>query len=281
VERQSSIRVHWTGDDGFVHEVTRKGSVLHWRVRSRPSCVPCPGGRGLITGFSRSSRFRLLCLFNNIDWPACHESALFVTLTYRDRPSTFTSKGMNRDRSLFFRSIERRHGEIGAIWRTEWKTRRSGQHVGELYPHVHMLLPGWRYLPAKEVQEAWTSALGEADPVKVDVQRMKSARQAGFYLSKYLAKEESSLPLSFRHTCTRPVPRARAWGIVRRSEIPWCPEVKVRMRGTDEVMDVRRLMLEKRGKVPESTESVTVIGDGVDDLWRLLQSAVDTEKDDW
>jgi hypothetical protein len=69
---------------------------------------------------------------------------VFVTLTYPD-DFPVTPERWRRDLAALWRRIRRQWPETAAIWKKEFKRRKSGVNVGKVAPHYHMLLwlPEW------------------------------------------------------------------------------------------------------------------------------------------
>jgi len=129
---------------------------------------------------------RLLRLLNRIDWTQ-HARSLFVTLTY---PDEFISRPLSRrtqDRSRFLREVETHVGKkVSSLWRLEWKPRRTGNVVGELMPHFHLVLFDVEFIPHAMVRHWWRTILGVADgPLATDVQRPKTVDGVARYIGKY------------------------------------------------------------------------------------------------
>lgn len=100
-----------------------------------------PAKRGKIKAFTRASRNRLLKAIGRLQRT---KLPVFVTLTYPDDfPVTPTQ--WQRDLAALWRRIRRQWPEAAAIWKKEFKRRKSGVNVGKVAPHYHMLLwlPDW------------------------------------------------------------------------------------------------------------------------------------------
>ena len=69
---------------------------------------------------------------------------MFVTLTYPDE-FPFTPERWSRDLAALERRMKRQWPELAAIWKKEFKRRKSGVNVGRVAPHFHILLwlPAW------------------------------------------------------------------------------------------------------------------------------------------
>ena len=126
-----------------------------WRFTASPGGALCelkapplgiqfyrpPAKRGKITGFSRGSRVRLLKTVGRLQQDML---PVFVTLTYPD-DFPVTPERWRRDLAALWRRIRRQWPEAAAIWKKEFKRRKSGVNAGKVAPHYHMLLwlPVW------------------------------------------------------------------------------------------------------------------------------------------
>jgi len=93
--------------------------------------------RGLIHGFSRSSRRRMMQFLAKV----CLDGLLplFGTTTYPDIFPDEAEK-FKRDLQTLIERLKRRFPLIGLLWRLEFKVRKSGVNVGKVAPHFHWLL---------------------------------------------------------------------------------------------------------------------------------------------
>jgi hypothetical protein len=93
--------------------------------------------RGLIHGFSRSSRRRMMQFLAKV----CLHGLLplFGTTTYPDIFPDEAEK-FKRDLHTLIERLKRRFPLIGLLWRLEFKVRKSGVNVGKVAPHFHWLL---------------------------------------------------------------------------------------------------------------------------------------------
>ena len=95
-----------------------------------------PAKRGKITRFSRGSRGRLLKTVGRLKQD---KLPVFVTLTYPDE-FPVTPERWRRDLAALWRRMRRQWPEAAAIWKKEFKRRKSGVNAGKVAPHYHMLL---------------------------------------------------------------------------------------------------------------------------------------------
>lgn len=149
--------------------------------------------RGKISGFSRKSRKRMIEQLAKL---RSVNNGFFVTLTYPDDVPHSAAKA-KRDFAALRKRLARRFPSVGGIWRLELKPRLSGEFVGQLAPHFHILLFGWAQretLVRMWIALAWSRIVYETDnpPRKVRTQAnaISSRKHAARYCSKYAAKEE-------------------------------------------------------------------------------------------
>lgn len=103
--------------------------------------VKPPAKRGKIKAFSRGSRTRLLKTGGRLQKG---KLPVFTTLTYPD-DFPVTPERWRRDLAALRRRIIRQWPEAGAIWKKEFKRRKSGVNARKVAPHYHQLfwLPVW------------------------------------------------------------------------------------------------------------------------------------------
>jgi len=172
----------------------------------------------------------MLRVINQIDWTKA-TPAVFITLTYPDEYGDRTKEQRNQDRHVFFRAMEKHlNKKVGALWRIEWKARKSGVLLGTIQPHVHMLVFGVRFIPHQEVRKWWRCALTARGHLATDIRRIRSGKKAVVYVSKYCAKAPpiSSLDIAPYLNTT-----GRHWGLHRKVLLPYAE--KVIIENPDEV----------------------------------------------
>lgn len=191
-----------------------------------------PGKRGQVKGFTASARLRMLRTVATVDWSRVRAS-LFITLTYPDSVAMRDMKARNRDRYLFMRHMENYLGKkVGALWRLEWKTRKTGSLAGTMVPHAHLIVFGLGYIPYAMIRKWWRNVLAVDGPLATDVQRIKGGRDVGRYVTKYCSKmpEKSSLDnASYLNSL------GRHWGIHRRDLVPWSQRFVMTFLSADEI----------------------------------------------
>jgi hypothetical protein len=168
-----------------------------------------PGGeRGEVKGYSRAARKRLLEKIHTITRAAALPQ--FVTLTFPDFfPDPKTAK---RTLDTLFKRLKRAFPDVSAIWRMEEIDRKSGQNVGQIAPHFHLLV--WGAVPAAWLDRAWWEVNGKSDYAHLkhgaDAQALESWAGAVFYCAKYLAKVDSGEARA----------SGRCWGVHNRAALP-------------------------------------------------------------
>lgn len=181
------------------------GVLLHSYEGGSVTSVKFPrGGReqvggGLkksITEFSRKSRREMLNYLNSLNKNKVKALPLFITLTYPDefpRDKASWTEHFNR---RFRRRFERKYGQVGMIWRKEFKQRETGRNRGAWAPHFHLLvfthISPWQMY--EFVSRAWYESCGEISPEHLEagtrVEKIRSWRGVMGYAAKYMAKVE-------------------------------------------------------------------------------------------
>lgn len=158
--------------------------------------------RKKVAGFSDKSRKRMIEFLAKVE----DVPNLFVTLTYSDDVVEYAYLNMHTHFEAFRKRLERAYSGIRAIWRIEFKVRKSGRFKGELKPHFHLLvwLPCWMTDVQKEFilknngekwRIAWHEIVGSQDAEHLrqygcDVQACRSRKHAYSYASKYMSKDD-------------------------------------------------------------------------------------------
>lgn len=181
-----------------------------------------PGKRNAVLGFSESARRRMLKWIAVVSWDAIKHS-LLVTLTYPDAVVDRTYARRTRDRQEITRRIEEQVGsKVATLWRVEWQERKSGQRKGEIWPHLHMVVMGQRFIPCQWLRDAWASTIGYPKWVSTDVRNADSGKHAAAYAAKYAAKAIDLNGLDYESYRQM---SGRAWGVTRKELVPICKAV--------------------------------------------------------
>lgn len=170
--------------------------------------------------FSRKSRLRLLKSIATFDWRRIGGS-LFVTLTYPDDVAHTDIDKRNRERYLFHRQVEKYVGKhVNGIWRVEWMPRLSGKRIGEVLPHMHLLLFSCPFVPIANIVKWWRNIIRYDEPAfNLEIEFIKEGDVASFYVSKYCGKVAPDSGLAH----VPKVNTGRHWAYFRPQEIPKCP----------------------------------------------------------
>lgn len=225
------------------------------------------GARGLVTGFSSASRRRLMRLIASL---GRSERPVFVTLTYPDLFPTEPAK-WKRDLDVFGKRLARKFSVAGALWRIEFKERRTGASEGTVAPHFHLLVygPGYRDL-LEWVSGAWWSVVGsrDADHLKVGtrVERIYSWGGTLRYVGKYIAKVDE-YPADWQ---------GKAWGVIGRERLPWVVEVVISLTEEESIKLVRlgRKMIKASGRTFSHGLTWIVNAERVLDYLEFLQDFI-------
>jgi len=129
-------------DNQWKFTVSPDGSLCELKCITSKVILAKPSAkRGKIKAFTRASRGRLLKAIGRLQQK---KLPVFVTLTYPD-DFPVTPARWHRDLAALWRRIRRQWPEAAAIWKKEFKRRKSGVNVGKVAPHYHMLLwvPEW------------------------------------------------------------------------------------------------------------------------------------------
>jgi hypothetical protein len=190
--------------------------------------------RGKVYGFSAGSRTRLRRRLNSVNrlrWPK--ERVLFLSLTYPDQPSDAYPQGWPRDPRVwkkhlaaFTDAFEAKWGtEFPFIWKLEFQDRKSGDHVGEVAPHFHLLSfvplavePDYLWLIQFKawLSEAWFRVVGSGDEkherAGTNVTQCRSWNGIASYAAKYMQKD---VKVPTDPETGEPLPVGRFWGCHR------------------------------------------------------------------
>jgi hypothetical protein len=182
--------------EGMYLSVKRTGGVAPAKV---------PTTRGVVCGFSRKSRGRLLRQCAQVNRQAL-TNALFVTLTYPEKwPDDWSS--WKRHLSLFWKRLIRVFPRLSAVWKLELQERGA--------PHFHCIVFGQRFIPHELVSRLWYEVAHDGDRfggvAGTETRRVNSGRQALSYAAKYVAKVAEG----WDHRQL-----GRIWGVLGRRHLP-------------------------------------------------------------
>lgn len=158
------------------------------------------GARKPIKEFTKKSRNNMMRTLAKVRGA---NAGLFIHLTYPDEALPDVKK-LRRDRDVFFKRMRREYPAAAGVWRVEFEDRKSGQFVGRVVPHIHVLLfqaKGYNLVRMiMWVALAWFQVVGSGllKHLKAGtrVERINSRRHAMYYASKYVAKSsEHEIPI--------------------------------------------------------------------------------------
>lgn len=105
----------------------------------------------------------------------------FVTLTYAN--AEFDIDKADYDFKQFIKKLRRRGYECPYLWISEHQKERGLKEGNEGSLHIHAVIFTDKYIPYDDINKCW--GLGNTD-----IHSIKSIRNLGAYVCKYLTKEE-------------------------------------------------------------------------------------------
>lgn len=151
--------------------------------------------RGVVVEFSARARSRRLRRIAEVNWRLVGESS-FITLTYPDEVSDHTMSERKTHRYLFNRWLCKTIGRpLGCFWRVEWLPRQSGNFIGQLRPHMHLLYLNTPKICWLRAMAKWMTIIGVKRFTQVNIKPLEIAEAVSVYVAKYTAKEASTLLL--------------------------------------------------------------------------------------
>jgi len=216
------------------------------------------GRRGKVAGFSRQSRLRMLRTVSKLKNA---KRPIFITLTYPDEFEGQVDGNEIKEVQLknFWKRMEYQWKEISCIWKLEYEERKSGRKIGELYPHLHLLVWGLYTVDMEEVREfvrnAWWEVCGELSGAHLragtSVERLRSHRGTMAYISKYLGKgSDQELKVG------------RWWGVKGRDNLPLARKVVIDFLNKDKYRKVIEFMYLYAGLPEGDWKSLEIFVDG-------------------
>jgi hypothetical protein len=253
-----------------------QGKLAIYRVRRNSKPKDLPAQRGTVQIFSRASRFRLLKFFQRIDWEN-QSKPLFCTLTYPDQVNP-TLKQRNIHRAVFARAIENHLGqEMPAIWRVEWMDRKTGDFVGHIYPHYHLLIFGVDYIPYEGINILWKKTIGVEGYVRTDIRRVSEHGPVIWYTAKYLSKEAAPHSLVMERISQQQI--GRSYGYLRKSKIKLATKFQSEALDASQRAAVWSLAGECLPHVSGRQDtSFTLLGDHAEALKRIITGETLTDE---
>lgn len=193
--------------------VEKQGRVVLCRtITSQNVDILGGGDRGIITEFTPASRRRMMERMNRLDLRQVR--CTFLTLTFHSLPSSDDAKAALK---RFWARLTYYHPGVSAVWRKEYQERGS--------IHYHLILFRFPYKAQSWLQQQWTECTGE-DLSIVHVKLLLSVRQVMYYVSKYIAKPQSSDTITSLDRGAKTQKEngrsiGRLWGFLGRMYVPW------------------------------------------------------------
>lgn len=222
----------------FFLQMAPQGSLV--KMKSTGGVMAGGGLRGVVSGFSNSSRSRMLQAVARLQRGAL---PLFVTLTY---PADFpTSREVYKYHlRRFFDDLAYRFPRYGAIWKLEFQKRGAAHYHlmiwGISIEHAQLLIPRlWCRVVGSQDENhlAWhRGELGEGN--ENCVQAIRSWGGVVSYASKYLSK----MPETQEETGE--LITGRIWGV--RGAVPFSKLYDMRL-DTHAALEFRKMMFERLG----------------------------------
>lgn len=211
------------------------------------SCRGCAGGkRGQVQTFSRSSRRRLMAWLNALKPEV---KPFFLTLTYSDAYlKNLDPLDWKRTLKAFEARFRRAFPEGAYLWKLEVTDRKSGDNIGQLYPHFHLLVfvKGVSlYAFRAWVKRAWYEAVGTGDQKHLragtEVSQVRTRQGIRSYASKGMGQTLSAeLAKVIQTAAGQSI--GRYWGIVCWSNfVNWLSGVTSKLVSDVEACQVFRL----------------------------------------
>lgn len=254
--------------------------VETWRYAKVHFCRKCLGlvtaRRGLVMRFSWRSRTRLMRTLNTVDGDCL---PVFVTLTYPDSYSHALEPAQwKQDLRVFELRLRRAFPGGCYVWRMETVDRKSGEHIGEIYPHFHLLVYGVsRENLRKWVPTAWYETVGTNDVKHLhagtQVKCITSRRGVMRYASKALGQVMSGELAKELQTKGEGV--GRWWGVAVRKVFKYFQSETNQVEMSDgESVNVIRIFRKLSGAFPRGYRSLTAFLSGKFISERLPEMAV-------
>lgn len=243
--------------------IEQQGNLLHVRIPSEKSRRPPPGSRGIVTGFSKKSRKRLIEFMCRLKTKAIRGT--FLTLTFHYQTSTEEAqKALKR----FLMRIRRAYPNVSGIWRRE-KQPQTGNN------HFHLLLFNLPFIPQKKLQRVWTACTGE-DRSIIDIRLASGARRIMSYVSKYISKptdaaEPPSLEdVPYQHAPPEP-DMGRCWGWLNKRTLPLGEKFEGFLTKDSTVHRIRQICNDlSRGKASPNMFRITLFSDHSENIFHWI-----------
>lgn len=218
------------------------------------------GKRGAVNGFTADTRRRLMYDLNKI---SSDTLPVYTVLTFPDEyyPNNTNGLAMRIILKRFKMRIMRNYPQAGSIYRREFEDRKSGLHIGEVFPHINILTWGVDQLEFREwVKLNWWEVCGQLseDHLKAGTYTkvIESRRQMFYYMSKYIAKVDARGLPNF----------GKWWGYINKAGIPFTDPVEFELNDHQAKKLVR--YVKRKGKIKRNIQSCTVMTENPE-FWSL------------
>lgn len=245
VTHDSTAAIGWQSINPALHRTIKshqaRAAVLNVEIQgaavvAKGSRSGASGGgqRGRVLGFADESRRRLGLLFASLPEAAIKRSN-FITLTLPDEALPMTGQAFKRLLDTFGKRFLRRFPAAALIWKMEPQTRKSGELLGDVVPHLHLIAIGDTGTVADLrlwAAENWFQVVGTGLQKHLKagtqvIQAYGTARSIAWYVTKYAGKRiEDALAKQFGWA-------GRYWGVIGRANLPEAPLGAVRLSGRE------------------------------------------------
>jgi hypothetical protein len=213
---------------------------------------------------SQQSRMRMIRLINRMNLDK-YEKNVFMTLTYPDTADCLSYKKRSQHRYLIMRAIERLKGrQLATLWRQEFLPRLSGSRIGELMPHMHIMIFDLPYVDKDYVNGTWKDIINHPGECITWTRRIKGKASAAKYLAKYVSKQSLLAISTYRNNGLQ---YGRQWGVTRPSLLPMHP---LRVQREIDEREAAILKEWQRQRAPEgqppTSGGFTALGKDVGDI---------------
>lgn len=282
-EQSRSLKLSEQGEQSPRFDAWVTGSLFSAN-RNGMSNVEWPisrGKRDKVGPFNKSSRLRALRALAMTEQKA---QSYLGTATYSDvyaetvclsyAGANGSGKKVKRDLDTFSKRLKRNYPGVGAFWRVETIDRKSGEFVGEIFPHIHPIFWGIEDLNEFRQWFAWAWADIVAEEQAIDSKHLKAgtAIQPAWDwrgLMKYASKEIYAV----KRGDSKLGNMGRWWGLFNREAIPWSPVQSNSLSDKCAIMLIRsmRKYLERKINNPwlKHAKSLTIFTDDPTEWVRL------------
>ena len=216
-------------------EIWEEGTLLKVHRERENSELPVGAKKGRISEFNWATGQRIRFTLGKL-WKIFLPVHCVVTFPDEYYEYRFTGKKTLEVWHAFAERFRRKFPDIGVVWRREHKRRLSGLHVGEFFPHFHMLVYGiGEDLLRSWLPLAWFQVMGELNEKGIKVgtsaDSVNTWREMKNYMSKYVSKNDTDY---FAEPGW-----GKWWGFINRKSLPWVPAVRIELADSQAVQLLR------------------------------------------